>query len=143
MKNTFLLHLKMDANLIFQTKIMGQNKNSQIYNHLRDFPIFSIGQFSSVQSNFSKAITWQIVGERQLSGFNQVVKLCQSIAQYFKTVRHQFYIQAIYQSGLYVMIQSKTYFPDTNLATRIATCEVYAVDALNQLIQIQFYCISI
>ena len=107
MKNTFLLHLKMDANLIFQTKIMGQNKNSQIYNHLRDFPIFSIGQFSSVQSNFSKAITWQIVGERQLSGFNQVVKLCQSIAQYFKTVRHQFYIQAIYQSDLYVMIQGK------------------------------------
>ena len=42
------------------------------------------------------------------------------------------------------MIQGKTYFPDTNLATRIvATCDVYTVDALNQLIQIQFYCISI
>lgn len=41
------------------------------------------------------------------------------------------------------MIQSKTYFPDTNLATRIATCEVYAVDALNQLIQIQADCILI
>jgi len=35
---------------------------------------FSTGQFSRIQQHFSQTITWEIVGEQQLSGFDQVLK---------------------------------------------------------------------
>ena len=60
---------------------------------------FSMGQFSPIQQHFSEAITWEIVGEQQLSGFDQVLKHCQSIEHYFTTVTHEFHIQAIHHTG--------------------------------------------
>lgn len=104
---------------------------------------FSTGQFSQIQSYFSETITWEIVGEQQLSGFNQVLKHCQSIEYYFTTVAHEFHIQAIHQRGLHVIVQGKAQFHNTKQTSRISACDVYTFNNLNQLAQIQSYCIPI
>lgn len=104
---------------------------------------FSTGQFSQIQSYFSETITWEIVGEQQLSGFDQVLKHCQSIEHYFTSVAHEFHIQAIHQTGHHVIVQGEAQFHDTKQKSLISACDVYTFDALNQLVQIQSYCISI
>jgi len=104
---------------------------------------FSTGQFSQIQDYFSEAITWEIVGERQLVGLDQVLKHCQTIEHYFTTVAHEFHIQAIHQTGHHVIVQGKAQFHDVKQTSRISACDVYTFDNLNQLVQIQSYCISI
>ena len=104
---------------------------------------FSTGQFSRIQQHFSEAITWEIVGEQRLSGFDQVLKHCQSIEHYFSTVAYKFHIQAIHQTGHHVIVQGEAQFHDTKQRSRISACDVYTFNNLNQLIQIQSYCISI
>ena len=104
---------------------------------------FSTGKFSRIQSYFSETITWEIVGEQQLSGFDQVLKHCQSIEHYFTTVAHEFHIQAIHQTGHHVIVQGEAQFHDTQQTSRISACDVYTFNNLNQLAQIQSYCISI
>ncbi len=104
---------------------------------------FSTGQFSRIQQHFSETITWKIVGEQQLSGFDQVLKHCQSIEHYFTTVAHEFHIQAIHQTGHHVIVQGEAQFHNTQQTSRISACDVYTFNNLNQLAQIQSYCISI
>lgn len=104
---------------------------------------FSTGQFSQIQDYFSEAITWEIVGERQLLGLDQVLKYCQTIEHYFTTVTHTFHIQAIHQVDQHVIVQGEAQFHDTKQTSRISACDVYTFDTLNQLVQIQSYCISI
>ena len=104
---------------------------------------FSIGQFSQVQPYFSQNIVWEIIGERQLSGIDQVLKHCHAIENYFKRISHEFQIQAVHQVAHHVIIQGEAQFHDAKQTSRISACDVYNFDALNQLVQIQSYCISI
>lgn len=104
---------------------------------------FSMRQFSPIQQHFSEAITWEIVGEQQLSGFDQVLKHCQSIEHYFTTIAHEFHIQAIHQTGHHVIVQGKAQFHNPQHTSQISACDVYTFNNLNQLAQIQSYCISI
>ena len=104
---------------------------------------FSTGQFSRIQQHFSEAITWEIVVEQRLSSYYQVLKHCQSIEHYFSTVAHEFHIQAIHQMGHHVIVQGEAQFHDTQQTSRISACDVYTFNTLNQLVQIQSYCISI
>ena len=104
---------------------------------------FSTRQFSRIQQHFSQTITWEIVGEQRLSGFDQVLKHCQSIEHYFTTAAHEFHIQAIHQTGHHVIVQGEAQFHNTQQTSRISACDIYNFDALNQLVQIQSYCISI
>ena len=104
---------------------------------------FSTGQFSRIQQHFSEAITWEIVGEQRLSGFDQVLKHCQSIEHYYTTVRMAKQIQAIHQTGHHVIVQGEAQFHNTQQTSRISACDVYTFNTLNQLVQIQSYCISI
>ena len=105
--------------------------------------LFSIGQFSQIQSYFSEDIVWEIVGERQLSNLAQVLEYCQSLENYFRTVKHEFQIQAIHQSKHHVIIQGTAKFYNSSQTTHISACDVYHFNAENQLTQIQSYCISI
>ncbi|MDP1372262.1 nuclear transport factor 2 family protein [Acinetobacter lwoffii] len=104
---------------------------------------FSIGQFSQIQPYFSEDIVWEIVGEQRLSGIDQVLKHCQSIEQYFKLTPHEFQIQSIHQADHHVIIQGEAYFHNGNQTTHISACDVYTFNDLNQLVQVQSYCISI
>jgi hypothetical protein len=104
---------------------------------------FSIGQFSQIQPCFSEDIVWEIVGEQRLLGIDQVLKHCQSIKHYFKLTPHEFQIQSILQAGHHVIIQGEAYFHNGNQTTHISACDVYNFSDLNQLVQVQSYCISI
>ena len=77
---------------------------------------FSTGQFSRIQQHFSETITWEIVGEQRLSGF---------------------------ETGHHVIVQGEAQFHDAKQTSRISACDVYTFNNLNQLAQIQSYCISI
>ena len=104
---------------------------------------FSIGQFSQIQTYFSQDITWHIVGEQPLSGFDQVLKHCQTIEHYFQTTPHEFQIHAIHLAELHVIVQGEALFHDAAQTSRISACDVYKFNDLNQLVQVQSYCISI
>ncbi len=78
-----------------------------------------------IPTAFSETITWEIVGEQRLSGFDQVLKHCQSIEHYFSTVAHEFHIQAIHQTGDHVIVQGEAQFHNTQQTSRISACDVY------------------
>ncbi|MFW2068163.1 nuclear transport factor 2 family protein, partial [Acinetobacter johnsonii] len=73
---------------------------------------FSTRQFSRIQQQFSQTITWEIVGEQRLSGFDQVLKHCQSIEHFFTTAAPELHIQAIHQTGHHVIVQGEAQFLD-------------------------------
>ena len=134
----------MNVIMIFKLELPNLNKKSQKKMTLTDIAIcFSTGKFSRIQQHFSETITWKIVGEQQLSGFDQVLKHCQSIEHYFTTVAHEFHIQAIHQTGHHVIVQGTAQFHNTQQTSRISACDVYTFNTLNQLVQVQSYCISI
>ena len=104
----------MNVIMIFKLELPNLNKKSQKKMTLTDIAIcFSTGQFSRIQQHFSETITWEIVGEQQLSGFDLVLKHCQSIEHYFTTVAHELQIQAIHQTGHHVIVQGEAQFHDT------------------------------
>ena len=75
----------MNVIMIFKLELPNLNKKSQKKMTLTDIAIcFSTGQFSRIQQHFSETITWEIVGEQRLSGFDQVLKHCQSIEHYLR-----------------------------------------------------------
>ena len=134
----------MNVIMIFKLELPNSNEKQAKEMTLTDIATcFSTGQFSRIQQHFSETITWEIIGERQLSGIDQVLKHCQSIEHYFTTVAHEFYIQAIHQASLHVIVQGEAQFHDTQQTSRISACDVYTFNNSNQLAQIQSYCISI
>ncbi len=75
---------------------------------------FSTGQFSTNPTAFFRNHYMENCGEQQLSGFDQVLKHCQSIEHYFTTVAHEFHIQAIHQTGHHVIVQGEAQFHDAS-----------------------------
>jgi hypothetical protein len=104
---------------------------------------FSCGQFETAYPYLSSNIQWRVVGENSFTGKEAVIKNCESVAAYFKTISTNFTTDNIIADGNRVVIDGTAEFTwDGKRIAFVWACDVYEFTADNKIEKITSYCIQ-
>lgn len=104
---------------------------------------FSSGNFEKCYPFLADDISWEIVGDKTLSGKEKVMEFCMATAAYFTSVTTQFNLGTIITSINGVAITGSALFINKeNKQTNISSCDVYQFES-GKLKTITSYCIVI
>lgn len=103
----------------------------------------SLGNFRAAYDYFTGNIVWNIIGEKLLSGIDDVKKHCETTAAYFESVETDFVIEKIIEDEHHVVITGNARFVrDDNTVAVISSCDVYEFNAMDRVMEIMSYCIK-
>lgn len=102
---------------------------------------FSKGNFEFAYNNLSQDIQWNIVGDKLLTGKDQVIEFCNKTAEYFKEVTTEFRTSnIIVDSNLVAINGTAVFIINENKRTEVSSCDVYRFED-GMLKEITSYCI--
>ncbi len=103
---------------------------------------FSKGDFAMAIPHLSDSVEWTVIGERSFSGKVAVIKNCEQVANYFKSVTTEFKTQQIIIENNKVVINGTAEFTKGNKKISfISACDIYEFNVTNELQKITSYCI--
>jgi SnoaL-like domain len=103
---------------------------------------FSGGKFEFAYPYLSDDIKWNIVGDKILSGKNDLIKFCDQTAEYFLTVTTRFNMSNVIVGDNTVAINGTAEFINKeNKKTVVASCDVYIFEN-GKLKEVTSYCIT-
>jgi limonene-1,2-epoxide hydrolase len=104
---------------------------------------FSGGQFETVYPYLCGNIQWKVVGEDSFAGKEAVIKQCESVAAYFKTVSTNFKTDNIIADNSRVVIDgSAEFIRDGARVAFVWACDVYEFSDDKKIEKITSYCIA-
>lgn len=102
---------------------------------------FSKGNFEFAYNYLAQDIQWNIVGDKLLTGKDQVVEFCNKTAEYFREVTTEFSTSNIIADANLVAISGIAVFINKeNKRTEVSSCDVYLFED-GKLKEITSYCI--
>jgi ketosteroid isomerase-like protein len=102
---------------------------------------FSKGNFEFAYNYFAQDIQWNIVGDKLLTGRDDVIDFCNKTALYFKEVTTEFNVSNIIVDNNLVAINGTAVFiNEENKRTEVSSCDVYRFED-GKLKEITSYCI--
>ena len=102
---------------------------------------FSKGNFEFAYNYLSQDIQWNIVGDKLLTGKDQVIEFCNKSAEYFREVTTEFSTSNIIADANLVAISGIAVFINKeNKRTEVSSCDVYLFED-GKLKEITSYCI--
>lgn len=103
---------------------------------------FSNGQFKQNYKFLADDIEWNIFGENLLQGKDSVIKHCNQVTDYFRSVSTDFETYHIIVSSDHIAISGKAKFRrEKNKVTVINSCDIYEFNKHGQIQNIKSYCI--
>lgn len=103
---------------------------------------FSGGNFELTYPYLSENIEWNVIGDFNLKGKQNVIEKCEETAGYFKSVTTNFKMLNIIEDKNRVVINGTAEFTKNGkLAAFVSACDVYEFNDENKLQNITSYCI--
>jgi Zn/Cd-binding protein ZinT len=104
---------------------------------------FSNGKFDLVYPYLAENIKWNVVGEEQFAGRDEVIKKCEQTAEYFKSVTTDFKTINFITDGNRIAVNGTAEFiKDGNRSAFVYSCDVFEFSNENMLERITSYCIQ-
>lgn len=104
---------------------------------------FSIGEFSSVYNHIAEKAIWTVVGESEFTGKEAILKNCEQVAAYFRSVETKFMTTHIIAEGRKVVVSGTAEFiRGGKTVSFISACDVYEFGETDQIEKIRSYCIQ-
>lgn len=105
--------------------------------------MFSNGKFEDIYEYIHENATWEVVGESFTDGKSEIIKQCNGVADYFKTVETDFKKQNTIEENNRVAVNGTAQFlRDGKTITFVSACDVYEFNNDNMIEKITSYCIS-
>ncbi len=102
---------------------------------------FSKGNFEFAYNHLAQDIQWNIVGDKLLTGKDQVIEFCNKTAEYFREVTTEFSTSNIIADANLVAVSGIAVFINKeNKRTEVSSCDVYLFED-GKLKEITSYCI--
>lgn len=104
---------------------------------------FSNGQFEKNYQYLADDIEWNIFGENLLHGKDSVIKHCEQVAQYFRSVNTDFKTYHVIEDSTVIVINGKAEFRrDKKKVAVVNSCDIYEFNKQGQIQNIKSYCIT-
>lgn len=104
---------------------------------------FSLGEFKGFYPYLTESTVWDIVGEKELNGRNDIIKHCESVRNYFDSVTTDFTLLKIFEDHQHVTVTGIARFiRDNQVVAVISSCDVYTFLPDFTLKSIHSYCIK-
>jgi ketosteroid isomerase-like protein len=102
---------------------------------------FSKGNFEFTYNHLAQDIQWNIVGDKLVTGKDQVIEFCNKSSEYFKEVTTEFRTSnIIVESNLVAINGTAVSINKENKRTEVSSCDVYRFED-GKLKEITSYCI--
>ncbi len=104
---------------------------------------FSNGGFEDNYKHLAEDIEWIIFGENLLKGKKSVIKYCEQITQYFRSVNTDFKTYHVIENSTVVVINGKAEFKrEKKKVAVINSCDIYEFNSDGKIQNIKSYCIN-
>src|SRR5690606_15439748 len=104
---------------------------------------FSLGQFQETFPHLTENIVWTIVGENEFAGKEAVIRNCEQIAAYFRSVTTNFtLLNCIVDQNLVAINGAAEFIRDGQRIAFVSSCDLYEFDNRQKLSKITSYCIQ-
>ena|SRR5690554_5152821 len=104
---------------------------------------FSNGEFEENYKHLADDIEWIIFGENQLKGKKSVMKHCEQVTQYFRSVDTDFKMYHVIESSTVIVINGKAEFwREKKKVAVVNSCDIYEFNNDELIQNIKSYCIT-
>jgi hypothetical protein len=104
---------------------------------------FSNSQFGENYTYLADDIEWDIFGENLLHGKKSVIKHCEQVVQYFRTVETNFETYHVIENSTVIVINGKAEFRrEQKKVAVVNSCDIYEFNSNGQIQNIKSYCIT-
>ncbi len=104
---------------------------------------FSNGKFELTFPYLAENADWSVIGEKQFTGKQEIIKNCEQTAAYFQSVTTDFRtLNVIEQNNLVAINGTAAFIKDNQQVAFVSACDLYEFDDKNQLQKITSYCIE-
>lgn len=104
---------------------------------------FSLGQFQKTFPHLTEDIVWTVVGENEFAGKEAVIRNCEQVAAYFRSVTTNFtLLNCIVDQNLVAINGAAEFIRDGQRIAFVSSCDLYEFDNRQKLSKITSYCIQ-
>ena len=104
---------------------------------------FSLGQFQETFPHLTEDIVWTVVGENEFAGKEAVIRNCEQVAAYFRSVTVNFtLLNSIADQNLVAINGTAEFIRDGQRIAFVSSCDLYEFDSRHMLSKITSYCIQ-
>jgi len=104
---------------------------------------FSNGEFEKTYNFIANDAEWIVVEDDKFTGREAIIKRCEQVGQYFKSVTTNFKTFNIIAEGNIVVIDGTAEFLKENKRISfVSACDIYEFNDDNQIQKITSYCIQ-
>lgn len=104
---------------------------------------FSNGEFEKTYNYLAEDAEWIVVEENHFKGRNAIIKNCEQVGNYFKTVTTDFKTFNVISSQNKVVVNGTAEFLIENKRKSfVSACDIYVFDENNKIQNITSYCIQ-
>ncbi len=105
--------------------------------------MFSEGKFEGIYGYIHENASWEIVGEKHLSGKAAIVQQCNEVSSYFKTVETDFKkLNTIVENNKVAINGTAKFIRDGETVAFVSACDVYEFNDEGQIEKVVSYCIN-
>lgn len=104
---------------------------------------FSMGAFDQIYEYLSDNARWEVPGENSFENKQAIIKQCNEVATYFKTVTTHFeLLQVIEENNKIAVTGTAEFIRNGQRISFVHGCDIYLFNELEQLQSITSYCIQ-
>lgn len=105
---------------------------------------FSNGEFKKIYPFVADNAIWVVMGEGTFTGKDAILKNCEQVSNYFKSVTTNFNtINVITQENKVVVTGTAEFLNDDKRIALVSACDIYEFDGNQKIQTITAYCIPI
>ena len=104
---------------------------------------FSNGEFDKIIDFLADDAVWEVVEESKFIGKKAIIKNCNQVGNYFKSVTTDFKTLNVITENNHVVVNGTAEFMRNNHRIAfVSACDLYEFNAHNQIQKITSYCIQ-
>jgi hypothetical protein len=105
---------------------------------------FSKGEFDQIYDHLTDNARWEVLGENSFENKQAIIKQCNEVAAYFKTVTTHFeLLQVIEEKNKVAITGTAEFIRNGERISFVHGCDIYQFTEQGQLQSITSYCIQI